>query len=202
VGSRPSIRRYRPDDLDALYRICHLTGWAGGDATGHITDERLLGDVYAAPYAVLEPESAFVLDDGSGQAVGYVLGAVDTRAFEAACEERWWPEVRARRPRTGRGTLDDLFVGMIHEGRRTEDDALLDRYPSHLHIDLLASHQGQGWGRRLIDRLRRELVARGSHGVHLGVSSANTGAVAFYRRLGFTLLGEGGRTLTFGRALP
>src|SRR5690349_11657833 len=94
----PSIRPFAPPDLDALYEICLRTGDAGRDATSLVADPRLFGELYAAPYAVLEPAHAFVLDDGQGRAVGYVLGALDTVAFAARCETEWWPALRRRHP--------------------------------------------------------------------------------------------------------
>ena len=78
----PLLRPYEPRDLDQLYAICLRTGAAGDDTTELVGDPRLLGDVYAAPYAVLEPQHALVPDDGAGTAVAYVLRALDTRAFE------------------------------------------------------------------------------------------------------------------------
>ena len=63
--------------------------------------------------------------------------------------------------------------------------AEVDDYPAHLHIDLLPELQGRGFGRRLIDTLCAELARRGVPAVHLGMDAANTGARAFYDRLGF-----------------
>ena len=60
-----------------------------------------------------------------------------------------------------------------------------ERYPSHLHIDLLPRAQGRGYGRRMIEQVLNALRRRQSPGVHLGVSERNTRAIAFYRRLGF-----------------
>ncbi len=201
--SELAIRAYRPADLDALYEICLRTGAAGDDAIELMADPRLLGDRYAAPYAVLEPEHAFVLapaDDG-GPAVGYVLGALDTTAFDARCEAEWWPAVRARHPlgqTTGR--LDDLFLVRLHHPRSPEA-AVLARYPSHLHIDLLPEAQDGGWGRSLLERLFSALRAGGSRGVHLGVSSANQRALGFYRHLGFEELASGGGGHLLGMVL-
>jgi ribosomal protein S18 acetylase RimI-like enzyme len=64
----------------------------------------------------------------------------------------------------------------------------LAEYPAHLHIDLLPRLQGSGWGRRLVDTLIAELTGRGIRGLHLSLDPENTGARAFYDRLGFAEL--------------
>lgn len=195
------IRPYRADDLEALYAICLRTGAAGGDATALVEDPRLFGELYAAPYAVLEPEHAFVLDDGTGAAVGYVLGALDTDAFEARCEAHWWPALRERYPLEPGGTrLDDLLIHLMHH-RSVHVRAVLDEHPSHLHIDLLPPVQGQGWGRRLLHTLFDALRADGSPGVHWGVSTSNERAIGFYRHLGCREVAADPVTLTFATRL-
>jgi ribosomal protein S18 acetylase RimI-like enzyme len=194
----PGIRPYRARDLDALYDICLRTGAAGGDATPLVEDGRLLGELFAAPYGVLEPEHAFVLDDGRGQAVGYVLGALDTLAFEARCEAAWWPPLRERHPLPSDGTrLDDLLISLLHH-RPPHPADVVARYPSHLHIDLLPDAQGQGWGRRLLDTLFASLRDDGSVGVHWGVSTQNHRAIAFYEHLGSDELPGDPITCRFG----
>lgn len=60
-----------------------------------------------------------------------------------------------------------------------------DRYPSHLHIDLLERAQGRGHGRQMLEKVMSSLRERGSPGAHLGVSFQNPTAVGFYERLGF-----------------
>ncbi|HJR24887.1 MAG TPA: GNAT family N-acetyltransferase [Acidimicrobiales bacterium] len=195
------IRPVRPADHDALYDICLRTGDAGGDATPVFEDRRLLGDIFVVPYAVLEPEHAFVLDDGTGDAVGYAVGALDTHAFEDRLEAEWWPAARARHADpAGVDTIEGLFLGYLHGPPRAAAD-LVAAYPSHLHIDLLPAAQGQGWGRRLMETLFAALRADGSTGVHLGVSEANGRAIAFYTHLGMTELGSDGITRRFGLAL-
>lgn len=194
----PHIRPYRPDDLDALYEICLRTGAAGGDATALVSDPLLFGHLYAAPYGVIEPEHAFVVDDGTGAAVGYVVGAFDTAAFDARCEEAWWPPLRARYPPPAAGhTLDDLLVELIHH-RIPPDASVLASHPSHLHIDLLPEVQGLGFGRRLLDTLFEALRRDGSPGVHWGVSTLNQRAISFYRHVGGDELLADGMIVTFG----
>jgi ribosomal protein S18 acetylase RimI-like enzyme len=199
--AEPLIRPSRPADLDDLYEICLRTGAAGEDATGLMADPRLLGDLFVAPYAILEPEHAFVLDDGLGRARGYVVGALDTRAFEARCERDWWPAIRRRHPGpTGGKGLDDFFIDFLYRNP-VADDAVVAEFPSHLHIDLLPEFQGGGWGRRLMATLIDALRDAGSTGVHLGVGQSNERALAFYRRLGFRELDANGIAVTLGLSL-
>lgn len=197
-----TIRPYRPDDAGALYEICLRTGLDGADATTRFADPGLLGAVYVGPYLRFEPRLAFVLDDG-GTAHGYVLGCRDTAAFERVCEREWWPALRERYPEgcAVPGSADSGVVALLHEPAAAEPAVLAD-YPSHLHIDLLPSCQGAGYGRRLIETLLAALTAAGSPGVHLEVSPTNAAAVGFYERLGFAGLGGAGLgSLTLGRRL-
>ncbi len=195
------IRPYRSEDLDSLYEICLQTGSAGDDATDLVEDPRLFGELYAAPYGVLEPEHAFVLDDGSGGAIGYVVGALDSAVFEAQCEASWWPILRDRHPLRPDGTtLDDLLVFLIHH-RALPDSSVLADFPAHLHINLLAHVQSDGWGRRMLDRLFESLRADGAQGVHWGVSTRNERAIGFYRHLGCTELATDPMIITFGKRL-
>lgn len=193
------IRPFEPTDLDQLYVICLRTGDAGADATDLVVDPQLFGEVYAAPYGVLEPEHALVLDDGSGTAIGYVLGALDTRAFDARCEDEWWPALRVRHPKgSGGNDLDELLIALLHDRKRSAA-AYVDEYPSHLHIDLMPEAQGQGWGRRLMAALEDRLREDGSPGVHFGVSARNERALGFYRHLGYVELQADGMGYVLGR---
>lgn len=184
----PSIRPYRPADLPALYEICLLTGAAGGDASGDYPeqDRDLLGTLFAAPYAVLEPESAFVVDDGHGRAVGYVLGTADTPAFVERFRKEWLPAVAERwpAPQGEPRTPSEVMAVLLHTPERMIVPAVAG-YPAHLHIDVLPPYQGRGLGRALMDAFLGSLAARGVPAVHLGMLTENTAARAFYDRLGF-----------------
>jgi ribosomal protein S18 acetylase RimI-like enzyme len=184
------IRPYRPADLDDLYRICLLTADGGEDATPLFPDRKLPGEVFAAPYGVFEPSSAFVAEDAAGVA-GYIVGAADTPQFERTLERDWWPRLRDRYPAPPADapkqelTREQRMANYIHHPPKTPAE-LAARYPSHLHIDLLPRLQGRGLGRRLIATFTTALRDRGSQGVHLHVSRANPRAIAFYRHVGFT----------------
>jgi ribosomal protein S18 acetylase RimI-like enzyme len=199
------VTRIRPaaaDDLDRLYEICVRTADAGEDATPLHHDPMLPGHVWAAPYLLHAPEHAFVVVDDDDVAGGYIIGALDSRAFEATLEAEWWPELRRRYPleADGRTEADRESVALIHQPS-TAHDEVVRWYPSHLHIDLLPDLQGRGLGRELIDTLLDSLAAAGSPGVHLGVSARNERAIAFYRAVGFTELGRSRHGMAFGRRL-
>jgi ribosomal protein S18 acetylase RimI-like enzyme len=195
-----NLRFARAEDEAALYEICLRTGDSGADASRLYSDPRLLGEVYVGPYLRLEPGFAFVAEDADGVA-GYALGALDTTDFEQRCERLWWPELRRRHPAGSApvGTPDATMVGLIHQPPRASR-SVTERYPSHLHIDLLPRTQGRGVGRLLIEHLLRALSAAGSPGVHLGVGRANERAVGFYRRMGFTVAAEDSDALVMGRS--
>jgi GNAT superfamily N-acetyltransferase len=195
ADDQAGIRPYRSADLDDLYRICLQTAAEGQDATALFSDPMLPGHVFAAPYGIFEPSLAWVAEDSAG-AGGYVLGALDTRAFEEHLERDWWPALRARYPDPGNVTAAvselELFTRQaIHQPFMT-DPALVSRYPSHLHIDLLPRLQGRGFGRRLIETLLDALRASGSSGVHLHVGRGNLLAAGFYQHVGLIELPSSG----------
>jgi ribosomal protein S18 acetylase RimI-like enzyme len=194
--SQASIRPYRDSDLDDLYRICLKTGDSGEDATSKFDDPRILGHVFAAPYGLFEPSLAFVAEDEIGVG-GYILGALDSRAFEQRLEADWWPALRDRYPAPpaelppGQWTPDQRAAHFIHVPF-TVPDELAEDYPSHLHIDLVPRLQGQGLGRQLMNTMVRALRERGSAGLHFFVWPANQRAIGFYRHLGFTVISADG----------
>jgi ribosomal protein S18 acetylase RimI-like enzyme len=202
------IRPCREADAADLYRICLATGESGADASGFYQDPEIIGHVYAGPYPRFSPDTCFVAEDAEGVA-GYVLGALDTRQFEAALEAEWWPSLRVRYPDPPRATRadwtrDEWRAWQIHHPFSTPD-WLAGPYPSHLHIDLLPRLQGRGAGRRMIDHWLERIRMLGSKGAHLGVGPANGRALRFYRAYGWCeLRGDGpdrGRTAWFALSL-
>jgi ribosomal protein S18 acetylase RimI-like enzyme len=185
------IRAYRPSDLDAVYDICVRTSDDGADGRGRHSVDTLVGDVYAAPYVVLEPRHAHVLDDGTGRAIGYVIGTADTDRFARRFREEWVPAVAGR---YGDDPRDQELLALLRDPAWMLHPGLGDDYPAHLHIDLLPEAQGRGFGRSMIRAFLDGLRAAGVRGVHLGVSPTNTAARAFYERLGFAPLDPPGAT--------
>lgn len=184
------VRRYRDQDAEAVADICVRTADAGRDATGIYQDPAILDHLFAAPYIALDPELAFVLDDGTGRAVGYVLATDDTHRFADRFRDEWLPRVAAQHAPAPVGDWDgpdELMAWLLHNPDRLKV-AGLEAYPAHLHIDLLPSHQRQGHGSTLLARLVRELAGRRTPALHVGMLSTNTSARKFYDRLGFHVI--------------
>lgn len=192
------IRPYRPADEQALYDICLRTGDSGEDATALYRDPRVLGEVYVGPYLHFPDAVALAGEDHDGVA-GYVLGVPDTLAFERWCDREWWPAIRARYPTNAfpADTWDARIVRLIHTPPVTTPD-VVERYPAHLHIDLLPRIQGRGDGRRLLTALMDALPAPG---IHLGVARTNERAIGFYARMGFTEVAAYTHSFVLARSL-
>ncbi|GAA4050935.1 GNAT family N-acetyltransferase [Streptomyces shaanxiensis] len=184
------IRRYRPEDREAVEDICVRTAHEGGDSRPHYQDPGIFPTTFALPYVTLEPDLSFVLDDGgnggTGRAVGYILGTADTPRFVEAFRTKWLPLAAPRYPEPPGppSTPDEEMIRLLHHPERMLVPEVA-AYPAHLHIDLLPAWQGQGHGRALIRRLLRALQDQGVPAVHLSMVTANTPARAFYDRLGF-----------------
>lgn len=195
-----NIRPFGPADLEACYAISLATGFEGGDASHLYRDPKLMGHIYVAPYALLEPALALVVEDSEGVA-GFAVGTADTPAWEARLERDWWPALRERYadpadvPPDER-TPDQRRAFMIHHPVKTPA-IVTDRFPAHLHMNLLPRVQRRGVGSTL---LATWLERVGAGDLHVGVNRANIGGVRFWAARGFEDLPVPGRTLWMGRA--
>ncbi len=186
--------------MPELYEICLKTGENGNDASGVIDFPNLLGDFYAAPYAIYEPELCFVLVN-NGRPVGYVLAASDTPAFERWMFDEWFPPLREKYPKPAADGTDHQshLLRTIHKTECEPDNE--PGYPAHLHIDILPEGQGGGWGLKLMEALWNQLRSMGVPAVHLGVSKANANAVGFYKHIGYHVISEHQWGYTLGKRL-
>lgn len=200
------LRPFETCDLDALYAISLATGLAGGDASRLYDDPGMIGHIYAAPYALLDPGLALVVEDRTGVA-GFAVGTTDTAAWEEELERAWWPTLRQRYadpvaiPEASR-TPDQRRAFMIHHPARTPP-SVAARYPAHLHMNLLPRLQGRGAGSALFGAWLEAAAKRGAKPVRVAVNNANAGAIRFWGKQGFAALAfddlPAGRTVWMGR---
>lgn len=191
--------------------------------------------LWTLQFTHLSPETCFVLDDGTGKAVGYVIGTPDVFKF-AADYPRYISEVLQSEQGLADvpvpNQLDTLESFLIpdpdhpdnspsageEEGVRPKKKIvneqcmaqnaykvewlvldgvegkreLVEKYRAMLHIDLLEPVQGQGWGRKMIERFVESVREHGKKdgvdfgkGIQLGVAGENTKVVKFYEKVGF-----------------
>ena len=193
------LRLVQAADLDALYAISLATGFAGAGAAHLYEDGMLLGHIYSAPYARLEPDLALVVEDEAGVA-GFAVGTTDTESWEARLEREWWPDLRKRYAdptgAPGDWTVDQRRCAMIHHPERTPVN-IAQVYPAHLHLNLLPRLQHQGLGTMLLAAWLQRAHGRGAQAVHVGINRANMRAQEFWERRGFQpLTADGGATRT------
>jgi len=189
------IRPYTPADRDDVLTVCHKTGYFGEDASEHFKDAVLFGTIFVSYYIDTEPENAFVAVDGD-RTVGYIVGAPDTLAQKEAFDEAVMPKI-LRRLFTStlfRHPKDALFLLGLRGYENFEEtlyaENLLDHYPAHLHINLLAGYQRRGLGETMIRTFEDHMRKRRVPGIHLVTSTLNTKAVPFYEKLGYAVVRE------------
>ncbi|KIY49323.1 acyl-CoA N-acyltransferase [Fistulina hepatica ATCC 64428] len=186
-----SIRTAASSDADAVSRICLLTGDAGKSAQ-HLHDfPELPGFRFAVPYVngELPGTWGFVLvDEDKNEVVGYIVGAKDTLAYERYAEAHWWPMLAERYPPSrAEKSADERYMEFFRNPQHTPE-ASLALASAHMHINILAPYQRQGWGRKLVETAVAYLKAHGTRSVGLGLDARNLDARKFYERLGFTVV--------------
>jgi GNAT superfamily N-acetyltransferase len=166
-----------------------------------------MGHIYSAPYANLQPDLCLVAEDEAGVA-GFVVGTTDTRAWERRLEQEWWPLLRRQYPAPDETQIaewshDQRRIFMIHHPKPIPA-AIVQSYPSHLHMNLLPRLRGRGTGSRLFAAWLAMAAPRGIGPIHVGVNRLNTRAISFWHRVGFIELdipeARAGRTVWMGRA--
>ena len=198
LGSGVLLRTAKITDLPDLLRVCLETGDSGKDATHLHKLPDLVGEIYVAPYVIHEPDLAYALLSDK-QVVGYLLGVLDTRAFESILVDKYWPIAKAKYQHFKTEITDsdrELLKDLDKQG--FSDESLTAKYPSHLHIDIVEAHQGAGYGKSMIAFLLEELKAAGSAGVHLHMSASNDRARGFYKKFGFVEVFENANECIMG----
>ncbi|KAK5062695.1 hypothetical protein LTR84_004769 [Exophiala bonariae] len=154
---------------------------------------------------IICPDTTFVLDDGTGKAVGYLLGCPNTQRFAAQMQEIFLPALDSSQdvppPPAGTEAVQffkdpalwarmELYKNLSTSLVRSDTPEILKEYPAHLHIDILPSHQSKGYGPKLLDAWEDEMRKLGVRGCHLGMDPANQAAGRFYKRQGWGVFNE------------
>ncbi|WP_372574939.1 GNAT family N-acetyltransferase [Ruegeria jejuensis] len=89
---------------------------------------------------------------------------------DTACSEQWTP--------------DEKRIAALYRPKEVPRD-IVDRYPAHVHMNLLPECQGRGWGTRLLKEWHRMSRSAGVRAIHLGTNPGNDQAIGFWHSQGF-----------------
>lgn len=193
-ASETVVRPYESRDRAQVRHICHVTGYMGEPVDWLWRDTESFADLFTSYYTDAEPESALVAER-DGVVAGYLLGCADSRTA-------WSPAgIFARhllrraigfRPGTA-GVVWRSFGDVVVDALRRRLPSVSgydERWPAHLHIDLLPSIRGAGVGAILVHRWLDALREMGVPGCHLETMGENHDAIAFFESMGFRRHGK------------
>jgi ribosomal protein S18 acetylase RimI-like enzyme len=196
------IRKYRPEDREAVREISWNTADQGRTVDLYFHDHEAVADVLTRYYTDCEPQALWVAEC-DGRVVGYLTGCLNTHHCDRAIERKVIPRAvlgavrRGALCRAETWRLLAAFVGTAVLGGRPRAD--LKKYPAHLHINLRQGFRGRGLGRQLIERFRRQVLEQGLRGIHLVAWGENEEGRRFFEAMGFRLLRQQPLVLPEGR---
>ena len=185
------IRRYRPEDREAVREVFRAGGQRGEPLRNYIEEEEIPLALFACYHMDYEPECCLVAE-AEGRIVGYALCSADTRRYNATVALRIFPRLLGRvlwRLVTMRYRETSTFrviLWFVTRSWREIPEAPLDRYPAHMHVTLSRDYRGFRLGPMIVDAAYNLLRSRGVIGVQ-GVVIEEKGHHAFAPVLGAAL---------------
>lgn len=183
------IRPAAASDLPGIARVAYATGFFGESAERFFPDRQLFADLWVRPYLRAGVGSCSFVAETDGDISGYVLAAEDPASYRRKLGQAVLQALR----RIVQGRYDSLASSLryllrlpFHPARA----APAERYPAHLHINLLSSGRGQGLGRKLLRNCLDCLQAQGVAGVQLSTTVENRAALGLYESFGFRVAEE------------
>lgn len=188
----PEIRTFAEPDRPELLKLFRKAGEGAPTAAmwGHEESEAA---IYLQAYMDLEPESLFVAVV-DGVLVGYLAGNLDHSRFPGESERvaraiRKYRLIFRPRPAAflARSALDLGWAAA--RGEPTASDFTDERWPAHLHINVVAAARGTGASDGLMNAWFQRLRENDSPGCHVLTLAENTRAVRFFERMAFVKRG-------------
>lgn len=177
-------------DWESIREICALTGYGGEPI--ETRRWRFFAELWIGPYQRLLPDWTYVAATPGGKILGYLTACPDTEAFTRSRGFRFTLPLLARvmvlefgwNSDVGRFVRRTLGLESGPEESFSPDVLIqtFDRFPAHLHMNLLSEARGGGAGSALVAACLQDLRSAGVPGIHLFCGEA---PAAFYRKNGF-----------------
>jgi ribosomal protein S18 acetylase RimI-like enzyme len=188
------LRPYEVTDRQRVREICCKTGFMGDPADWLWRDADSFADMFSGWWTDHRAQSAAVAEL-NGVVAGYLLGCEDSRlagSESAVFLRHLIGRGCLARPGTAGVMWRILGDAMVDAARRQLPPTRVwdERWPAHLHIDLLPECRGLGVGAQLVRGWLERLRAQGVTGCHLQTMRENEGAIAFFESMGFQTEGK------------
>ena len=185
-----SVRPYEAKDYDQVRLICIATS---DTKVRSETKRTFILKMYCDYYIESEPKNCFVavdIDEESGEekVVGYILCAADCENYARNFLKNYLPKIKETGRLNGFSARSEVFLYSRHAAF----------FPAHLHIDILPAYQRQGIGHMLVDTLLEHLRGMKVKGVMLVAGKKNVKGCSFYKKYGFSEVGNVGPGIVFG----
>ncbi len=183
-----TIRQYKEKDKDNVHFICLNSE---GPSKSSKRGMNFTFAVYCDYYIENEPGNCFVATDDNDKAIGYIISTQDFDKFKEIYISKYYPKIQWWEFRRRKSALRAI----------SSQEKYKDKYPAHLHIDILPEYQHKGLGRKLMDALCDNLRQKNVKGVMFTVWHKNYNAIKFYEKYGFELIETKETTFVYGLKL-
>ncbi|AEE97985.1 GNAT family N-acetyltransferase [Mahella australiensis] len=196
MNSEICIINYDKRYINDVREIFNKTAFMGEDIDNFFSNRIFMAYVATLYYLRYEPESTFLAYDKShGRIAGYIMGCANTRRYHLIMNTIGIPLSVTSFFSSGTifqpacmAYLARLVISALL--REAYPSVPLDRYPAHLHINVLEEYRSSGIGSRMMSRYIDYLHERRVLGVHLHTSSWNEAAIGLYKKFGFNEIGK------------
>ena len=185
------VRPFRREDEPAVRAIC-VENARLPEAARH--EDWVFADYWTRYYTRREPEHVWVAEK-DGVVVGYLTAAFDTTRHNREMRSRVLPGLLLRM--SVRGTIMHMPSRLFFLKRWAtwsapdpEPAGLLETFPAYLHVNLRDGARGLGLGAALMEACLAEATRAALPGIHLKTLETNAGAIRFFERMGFSLVGK------------
>lgn len=196
------IRKVQKDDEESLVDICYITG--DPFLKGVFPDVKLFGLFWCSYYVRFETENCFVaIDTNSNKVVGYILSSLDTKSYEKKFRKEFTMSIKNQIKNLKKRSLKAKIIAyfILHRPLSRKRKKIIEKYPAHLHINILSEYQRQGIGHRLMKRLEEHLKEKNILGFHLEVGSKNIQGINFYRKFGLNQIHKNTMNIVFAKKI-
>ncbi len=170
-----TIRPYEEKDKEAVKAICLGNSDVFPDLS---KTDQFVELMFCDYYIECEPENCFVAVEEDDIPYGYVYGALDYDTYAKKFMEIYYPRIRSL----------SLYRALCARVEMRDHAMYKEKYPAHLHIDVLEGRRSGGTGSQLISRFCENVKEKGAGGVMLIVGKENVRGQNFYRKNNFEVL--------------